>query len=86
MNDKKLSPKNDREYYFFALRIIGDFGAAIAVPVVIFVLLGQFLDEKYQRRPLFIILGFIIAFLISAKIIYKKAKRYGQEYQNLDKK
>ena len=86
MNDSKQSPKSDREYYLFALKIIGDFGATIAVPVVIFTLLGQFLDEKYQRRPLFTILAFVVAALISAKIIYKKAKKYGQEYQNLDKK
>lgn len=86
MNKIFKPQKSDREYYLFALKIAGDFGASIFVPVIIFALIGQYLDEKYQRQPLFTILGLILAFLISAKIIYKKAQKYGQEYQNLDKK
>lgn len=76
----------DREYYLFALRIIGDFGINIAVPVVALVLLGQYLDEKYRTNPWFTILGFALAALVSGKIIYTKAKKYGQEYQALNKK
>jgi len=78
--DKKTT---DREYYLFALRIIGDFGATIAMPVVVFVLFGQWLDGKYETSPLFTIIGFVLAALISAKIIHKKAKRYGEQYQKL---
>lgn len=78
-----IQKTTDRDYYLFALRIIGDFGASIAVPVVIFVLMGQWLDGKYDKGPLFTILGFVISALISAKIILKKAKRYGDQYQKL---
>lgn len=81
-NEKQ--PKNDRRYYSLGLRIVVDFGAAIAVPVVVFVLLGQYLDDHFGLSPLFTILGFVLAALISAKIIYKKAKYYGREYQKLD--
>ncbi len=81
---ENMSPKTtDRQYYLFALRIIGDFGASIAVPIVIFVLAGQYLDEKYQKSPFFTISAFMISALISAKIIHKKAKRYGAEYQKM---
>lgn len=76
-------PKNNRAYYLFALKIVGDFGIAIAAPVVIFSLIGQHFDEKYHRTPLFTIIGFVVAAALSARLIYKKAKRYGQEYQNL---
>ncbi|KKR34615.1 MAG: hypothetical protein UT67_C0011G0012 [Candidatus Magasanikbacteria bacterium GW2011_GWA2_40_10] len=61
-----------------------DFGASIAVPVVLFVLLGQYLDGKYGRSPLFTIMGFVLAALLTAKIIYKKAKRYGEEYKKMN--
>lgn len=83
-----VSPKKttDREYYFFALKIIGDFGASLAVPVVILVIIGQNLDEKYHRSPLFTLLGFALAAAASARIIYKKAKRYGAEYQKMGQK
>ena len=75
----------DRKYYLFALRIISDFGATIAVPVVVFVLIGQWLDGKYNKSPWFTVLAFAIAAFLSGKMIYKKAKRYGREYQDLDK-
>lgn len=75
--------KSDRVYYTFALKIIGDFGISIAAPVVLFVLLGQYLDEKYNRSPLFTVLAFILAALVTAKIIYKKAYKYGEAYKKL---
>lgn len=84
-----LTEKNtDRQYYLFALRIVGDFGGSIAIPIVIFVLIGQYLDGKYHQGSLFTILAFILAALISGKIIYRKSKEYGKEYQalNQDKK
>lgn len=67
------------------LKIAGDFGATIAVPVIIFVLIGQWLDEKYAQSPWFTVSGFVLAVLVSGKIIYKKAKEYGREYQALGK-
>lgn len=77
---------SDKKYWVFALKIVIDFGATIAVPVVVFVLVGQWLDKKYQTSPLCTILAFALAAVISGKIIYTKAKRYGKEYQELDKK
>ncbi|OGH68717.1 MAG: hypothetical protein A3I29_00955 [Candidatus Magasanikbacteria bacterium RIFCSPLOWO2_02_FULL_44_11] len=80
------NPKNqsDRRYYLFAMRIVGDFGATIAIPVVALVLLGRYIDHRYNNSGyLFTLIGFAVAALVSAKIIYKKAKKYGQDYQNL---
>lgn len=77
-------PTSDREYYLFALKIIGDFGATIAVPVVVFVLIGQYLDNRWGWSPLFSILGFALAALLSGRMIYRKAKEYGREYQKLN--
>ncbi|MDO8509619.1 MAG: AtpZ/AtpI family protein [bacterium] len=83
MSDK---PKNkDRAYQMLGLRIVGDFGVSIAVPVVLFVLFGQWLDEKYASRPLFTILGFVLAASLSARLIYKRAKAYGEAYKNIEK-
>ena len=83
MNEPKHSPSPDRSYHLFAFRIIGDFGATIAVPVVLFVLAGRRLDERYQGGWFFTVLAFILAALLSGIIIYRNAKRYGQEYQKL---
>lgn len=83
MNEQKPQKTSDRAYYLFALRIIGDFGATIAAPVVIFAIIGQYFDEKYQCGPWLTVLGFVLAGLLSGKMIYKKAKKYGAQYQNL---
>lgn len=80
INQPKTS---DRQYYMFALKIMGDFGIAIAAPLVVMVLLGQWLDEKYNLTPLFTILGFAIAALASIRIIYKKTKIYGEQYKKM---
>ena len=81
--NKKTQKTTDRAYYLFAMRAVGDFGATIAVPVIIFVLVGQYLDSKYNLYPYLTIIGFILAALISIKIIHKKAKKYGNDYQRL---
>jgi len=86
MENNQPQKTSDRDYYLFALRIIGDFGATIAVPIVVLALVGQYLDEKYARTPLFTVLGFTIAAVTSGRIIYRKAKRYGVEYQKMNKK
>jgi len=76
----------ERKYMLMGLRIVGDFGATIAVPVVLFVLIGQWLEGKYGYAPWFTIGGFVLAAALSGKMIYKKAKAYGKAYQELDTK
>ena len=84
--DEKPARTSDREYQFFALRIVGDFGVSIAIPVVMLVLIGQHYDGKFHTSPWLTVAGFGVAALISARLIYKKAKRYGKEYQRLNAK
>ncbi len=79
-----MPKSDDRKYYMLGLRIAGDFGATIAVPVIFFVFVGQWLDERYATGKLFMILGLVFAALLSAKMIHKKAKKYGKEYDAID--
>lgn len=84
------SPKKpdniERKYYMFALKIAGDFGATIAVPVVILAIIGQKMDTKYDTGSLFLVIGMTLAALFTGRMIYKKAKKYGKQFQDLDKK
>ncbi|MFZ2189728.1 MAG: AtpZ/AtpI family protein [Candidatus Magasanikiibacteriota bacterium] len=81
-----LLPENpkDRQYMLMGLRIVGDFGATIAVPIIIFVLIGQWLEGKYGYAPWFTVVAFVISIALSGKMIYKKAKQYGEEYKKID--
>lgn len=80
--DKK---PDDRAYIMFGLRIVGDFGATIAVPVILFVLMGQWLEEKYGHAPWFTVSAFVLAALLSGVSIYKKAKNYDKKYREIEK-
>jgi F0F1-type ATP synthase assembly protein I len=84
MPEDELKKVSDREYYIFAFRIMGDFGSTIAIPVVLFVLIGQYLDGRYDKSPWFTVAGFTVAALITAKLIHQKAKKYGREYQAME--
>jgi len=76
--------KAERAYWVLGLRIMSDFGLAIAVPVVALVLIGRYLDRRWASGPIFIIAAFALALAISAVSIYRKAKRYGKEYKDID--
>ncbi len=73
----------DREYYVFALGAAGDFGITIAIPVIIFTILGTYFDDKYGTHPLFVSWCLVISALLTIKIIYRKAKHYGEEFKKL---
>jgi F0F1-type ATP synthase assembly protein I len=64
----------DRSYYLLALKIVGDFGLSIAAPVVILVLIGEYIDGRFDTAPWFTVSAFFFAALISGLIVYKKNK------------
>lgn len=76
----------DRRSYLLGIKIAGDFGISIAVPVVLFVLIGRWLQEKFSVAPYGIIIGFVLAAVLSAFLIKRKAKWYAAEYKSLDHK
>lgn len=84
MEPNSLIPKDDRAYYMFALKIVGDFGVTLAAPLIIFVLIGRYLDRTQGIGPWGTIVAFVLAALLSGKLIIKKARRYGDEYQHLN--
>ena len=77
------SDPKDRKLYLLGLRIAGDFGAVIAVPIIVFVSIGQKLDSYYNIQPWCTVLAFILSAIISGAIIYKRAKSYGKIYADL---
>lgn len=75
----------DRKFVLFGLKIVGDFGVTIAVPVILFVYFGQKLDAKYGTSVRFTVIAFVVSALISGLLVYRRAKEYGKEYQDLSK-
>lgn len=77
--------ESERRSYLLGLKIMGDFGASIAAPVVAFVLAGKWLQNKYGFEPFGVIIGFLLAATISVIIIRRKTKWYEAEYKSLQK-
>ena len=80
----KTMPKQS-EYISFAMSIMGDFGITIAVPAVIGTFLGVWLDKKFHSTPWLLILCLLLAFVFTAIIINRKAKKYGKEFDDLNR-
>ena len=72
-------------YVALAFRIMGEFGATIAIPVVVLALLGKSLDAKYGTAPYLRVAGFALAAVMTAVMIGRRAKAYGKEYEALAK-
>jgi len=64
--------KSKRQSIVFSLAF--ELGFMIAVPIVIFSLLGGFLDKKMETSPIFILIGVFISIFVSGYSIYQKIK------------
>ncbi len=77
---------DDRAYQRLAFKVFADFSGTIAVPAVLSALLGKWLDERLGSGPWMLILFLVAALILTAIIVVRKAKYYGKQYQDLDKK
>lgn len=66
-----------------ALSLAWELGYTIAVPLVVLVLFGRFLDKKFGSSPLFLLAGILLAVFISSwAVVFKTKKIMGE----MDKK
>ena len=85
MDEPVPKKTDDRAYQLFALRVAGEFGYLIAVPIVAFAFLGKWLDDRFETKPWLLILGFVLAALLSGAAVYRRAREIGREYDRLNK-
>lgn len=76
---------SDRAYYRLAFKMFADFSGVIAVPAVLAALAGKWLDTRYHTNQKFLIVLFFFAFLFTAAFVWKKAKNYKEEFENIGK-
>lgn len=80
---KLLMQQSDSKYWIFGLRIVGEFGGLIAIPVILFVLLGRWLDGRWGTKPWMTIVGFVVAAIVSGVMVWRRTKEVAKEYQRL---
>lgn len=72
-------------YYRLAGRIFADFSGSIAIPAVLGALLGKWLDGRYDTSPRYILLLLVLALTLTAIALSRKAKRYKETYDRLNR-
>ncbi len=54
------------------VQLVVEFGFVIAIPLVVFGLAGKWLDAKTQHHNLFVLLGILLALILSVTILVKR--------------
>jgi len=60
---------------FSVWQLAWELGYTIAIPIVLFALLGRWADEKLSSSPWLLLVGIIISILISSLLIYQRVKK-----------
>lgn len=68
---KEVSPNDS---FVLGLGFAWELGYTIAIPAVLFGLLGRYLDKLFNLSPAFLLIGLSLAFVISFSIIGQKIK------------
>ncbi len=66
--------KNNFNFYYL-LSLVGQIGWTVSLPLVILIILGFFLDQKFATKPLFTLIGLGIGVLISLSFLYQLIKK-----------
>jgi F0F1-type ATP synthase assembly protein I len=65
--------KTKEKYFWQALSLAWDLGYTIALPLVIFALIGRLLDKWLNTSPWFLLGGIFVSIIISSLAVYFKA-------------
>ncbi|NMC51775.1 AtpZ/AtpI family protein [Candidatus Kuenenbacteria bacterium] len=93
--DKKDEQKDgngsDKNQTMIALAVVGNLIYTIAIPIVLFTLLGKYLDNETGKKFTFILAGGGIGILVGMWGVYKKAEElknrvYGENKNSSNKK
>ena len=75
MNDKQSGA-------WLTLKLLGDLGFLIAVPLVVFGLVGRMLDRKFGTSPWLLLAGLVISLIVTSISIYKKTLQLTADMEN----
>lgn len=69
-NIKMKNSKKTDKVSVFSLAL--ELGYMVAIPIVVFALVGRLIDKKLDSSPWFLLLGIVISIVVSTYWVYKK--------------
>ena len=66
----KNQNKDKSNNFFYAVSLGLEMGFLIALPLVIFLILGVFLDKKFESFPIYLIFAIIIGLIVTFLDVY----------------
>ncbi len=79
--EKPDGEKKERSTLWQALSLAWNLGYIIAVPLVVFALLGRILDNRFHTSPLALLAGIFISLVVSTVGVYRKTKEITKEME-----
>lgn len=67
------------------LSVVGNLGLAIAVPLVIFGLIGRFIDKHYHTSPWFLLAGIFLALIMTTITLASKMIKLLKDLEKANK-
>ena len=68
--------KQDKFNFYYSISLVGQVGWSVAVPLVVFILIGVFLDKQFETKPTFILGGLVLGMVVSFYSLYKLLKPF----------
>lgn len=65
--------ENDKKQLASGLQLAWELGYLIAIPLVVFALLGRILDRKFDTSPWILLAGIFLALVVSGIAVARKA-------------
>lgn len=76
---RQSTPSDDIYKSFNLWAISGEIGLNLAIPLLIFMLIGIKIDKALNTTPLFMLAGILLSASISSYLIYRMIKRVNQD-------
>jgi len=74
-------PEMKEKWWFASIRIFSQVSAWVAGPIILALILGKWLDRKFETKPWFFLAATGIAFLVSLRAIWKILVKYIKEIE-----
>lgn len=76
-----MEPRTTKAAFWQALGFAWQFGYTIAVPLVVFAVLGHFLDGKFGTAPWLFLGGILLAIASSSVLLVRKAFQITRSFE-----